>query len=119
MVANGHQPPPPIGLGAELVRANVTKAMIGSSTTVPRLSGCRFKEGKILVNITTRPQQAYLVQALDRHRVVQATRSLIARGNSATVEFDVEKVPNPIFFRVTLGPPIEPSEPGDAAVPER
>jgi hypothetical protein len=105
LVANGYATNlPPLNSNILMARPVVAKAGIATSSTAPRVSGCQISGGKIAVTIATQANQKYTVSALDNHKAVQATTSLTANGNTASVFFDAKALPSPVFFQVASAP---------------
>lgn len=103
LVANGHSSnlPPLSSTLALTPKASVTA---GLGATTPRVNGCQFANGKLVVNVTAQPGQTVQVQAMDSHRVVRHTRQVKATGTSMTVDFDAAGLPSPVFFQAVAVP---------------
>jgi hypothetical protein len=101
LVANGYQTNlPPLNPSVLPAPPSVAKAARAQSAAIPRVSGCQITNGKIAVSVVTQPNQHYTVLALDSHKVVRAARPLTATGNAATVYFDPQSLPTPVYFQV-------------------
>ncbi|MGA2180079.1 MAG: hypothetical protein ABSH15_10920 [Verrucomicrobiota bacterium] len=101
LVADGYQTNlPPLTSNAVLAKPAASRVSVAPLAAIPRVSGCQMIKGKIAVSVATQPNQHYSVSALDSHKVVQATQPLTAAGNSATVYFDAQSLPTPVFFQV-------------------
>ena len=98
LVADGYQTnlPPLTSSLALIPKASVTASL---TATTPHVTGCRFAQGKMVVNVATQSGQTVQVQALDSHRVVRRSQSVTASGSSATVTFDAASLPSPVFFQ--------------------
>ena len=107
LVANGYQsdPPPLNPYASYLTAANQSLAVkvdtVGTqSNAIPRVRNCQILEGKIAVNIITRPNQTCIVNAVDNHKAIRATQQITAKNDWATVIFDTANLPSPVFFQV-------------------
>jgi hypothetical protein len=107
LVANGHQTdPPPLNSNNPYLAA-VNQSWMGKMDTVgsqsnalPRVGGGRISEGQITVNIITEPNQTCIINAVDNHKAIRATRQITATNDCATVVFDAANLPSPVFFQV-------------------
>jgi len=79
----------------------VAKAIPSGS---PKVTGCSFSNGKVLVNVATAPGEQVQIQAVDSHLAVQQTQLLAAKGTVTTAAFDAANLPSPVFFQATLVP---------------
>ena len=70
------------------------------SPASPAVTGSKFVNGRILVNVAKQSGQTVSVEALDSHGTVCGTQSVVVQGTSSTVSFDATKLPNPAFFKV-------------------
>jgi len=101
LLANGYATNlPPLNPGVSLPQSSAAKASLAPAAVIPHVSGARITAGHIAVNLVTEPGQNYAVEALDSRRIVQATRTVLAKGVSATVYFDARGLPSPVFFQV-------------------
>lgn len=99
LVANGYATnlPP---LTSSLKLASEVAMTTSTSPSTPRVTGCRYTQNKVVVNVAARSGQTVQVQAMDSHRVVRQTQQATASGASATVSFDAAGLPSPVFFQV-------------------
>jgi len=70
----------------------------------PKVTGCSFSNGKVLVNVATAPGEQIQIQATDAHLAVQQTQQVIANGTVTTATFDAANLPSPVFFQAKLVP---------------
>jgi len=98
LVADGHASNlPPLTSNLALAPKTVAKASL--AVTTPRVTGCQFAKGKVVVNIASQTGQTVQVQAMDSHRVVRQAQQVVASSVSATVSFDAASLPSPAFFQ--------------------
>jgi hypothetical protein len=81
-----------------------SKAVAKGGTATTRVSGCQFASGKVVVKVTTQPGRLVLVQAINGRGTVLQSQQVLPKGSSATVNFDVASLPNPVFFQAVLVP---------------
>lgn len=98
LVADGHDTNPP-PLTSSLPLAPQTSATASFTTATPRVTGCQFAQGKVLVNFATQPGRTVQVQELDSHQIIRQTQSVTTSGTSATVTFNAAGLPSPVFFQ--------------------
>ena len=92
--------------------AEISKALAKNSGVVPKgvpggapkVTGCSFSNGKVLVNVATAPGEQVQIQAVDAHLAVQQTQLVAAKGTVTTAAFDAANLPSPVFFQATLVP---------------
>jgi hypothetical protein len=99
MVSNGHNTNlPPLNSNVALTSKAVAKTSL--ITTTPRVTGCKPAGSTMVVNLATQPQQACTVQAMNSHRVILQSQQVSPTGTSATVSFDANSLPSPVYFQV-------------------
>ena len=102
LVAEGHKTNlPPLNTSGLVASFSAVKTQTVAQLVVPRVASCKIDQGSIAVNLITQAKQNYTVNAVDSHKVVRASQSLSATGDSATVHFDPKNLPTPVFFQVT------------------
>lgn len=98
LVADGHAnnlPP----LTSSLALAPKSRAKANLAVTTPRVTGCQFAQGKVLVTLATQSGQMLQVQAMNSNGTVRQAQQVTATGASATVSFDPASLPSPVFFQ--------------------
>jgi hypothetical protein len=95
LLADGHATnlPP---LTSALAFPSKTKASV--SPTTPRVTGSQFVNGKFLVHVATQSDEIVLVQVVNSHGTICQSQQVTAKGTLATATFDVDNLPNPVFF---------------------
>ena len=111
LVSNGYQSdPPPLNPYYSYLSVTGRSSMKGADAlgaqtdAIPRVSGCQVFEGKIAVNIITRPNQTCIVNAMDNHKAIHVTQQITATNDCAKVAFDPADLPSPVFFQVSASP---------------
>jgi hypothetical protein len=103
LVADGHSTNlPPLTSSLALTPKTVAQGSL--TLTTPRVTGCQFARGKVVVNLATQPGQTVQVKAVDSHGTIRQTQPVVAAGASATVSFDAASLPSPVFFRAVAVP---------------
>jgi hypothetical protein len=101
LVTNGYATnlPP---LTASLSLSPKTPVQVSLTSATPRVTGCHYSGGAMLVTVATQPGQTVQVQAMDLHRIVRQTHQIIASGGSAATSFDATRLPSPVFFQAVV-----------------
>jgi hypothetical protein len=92
---------PPLSLGAMAAIPLGAKGQIPAPAATPRIVDCQVTQGRVAVSLMVEPNQACAVEALDSLHRVRAIRQVTASTNSATVFFEAQTLPSPVFFQVS------------------
>jgi len=89
---------PPLTSSLLLAPKTIAKVAI----TTPRVTGCRFANGKVVVNVAAQSGQMVQVRAMDSHGTTQQIQQAVAQGASVAVSFDAASLPSPLFFQAVV-----------------